>query len=486
LRWTKDGKQHRRKANTRSWQEAEQVKRELEDELSGKTAERAAKAAERAEQQAKQDASIKLLADAVEKFITDKTTAGLSSSVIGGYRLMLDRLKAYCHGRNLYTVGGLTPDVLTEFVSDWPTLYPSSITRQERRGKLRSFLHYCYEAQWLDRVPAVTKFKVNKAPTLPLTDEEFNHLLANVNVVEANRWDGKTGTSAKTRDRLRAIILLMRYSGLAIRDASTLERNRIVHGEDGVYRVITSRTKTGTHVSVPIPPAVAEEILALENSNPKYLFWTGQGTGQTIANVWTVRYIRPLFDAAQVKCEGHMVSHRLRDTFAVGLLKKGVPTEEVAKLLGNSIRVCEKHYSAWVKERQDRADAGDGFVGHTDTEAQPPAQRLDAANSPDTGRSVSYSERNNSSTQRRTKMAATNRTISNLLSRIMYNHKLMLNNPCETCGKMHTTFKSALLCGATKDDRFKEKSNALVLTALSDALAERDKLRATEDAAQQQ
>lgn len=83
-------------------------------------------------------------------------------------------------------------------------------------------------------------------------------------------------------------------------------------------------------------------------------------------------------------------------------------------------------------------------------------------------------------------MAATNRTISNLLSRIMYNHKLMLNNPCETCGKMHTTFKSALLCGATKDDRFKEKSNALVLTALSDALAERDKLRATEDAAQQQ
>ena len=80
-------------------------------------------------------------------------------------------------------------------------------------------------------------------------------------------------------------------------------------------------------------------------------------------------------------------------------------------------------------------------------------------------------------------MAATNRTISNLLSRIMYNHKVMLNNPCETCGKMHTTFKAALMCGAAKDDRFNDPTNALVLEAISDALAKRDKLRASEETA---
>ena len=38
------------------------------------------------------------------------------------------------------------------FASDWSTLYPSSITRQKRRERLRSFLRYCYEAQWLERV----------------------------------------------------------------------------------------------------------------------------------------------------------------------------------------------------------------------------------------------------------------------------------------------------------------------------------------------
>lgn len=205
--------------------------------------------------------------------------------------------------------------------------------------------------------PRRTKFKVEEVPTLPLKAEEFTRVLAHINVMDSKRWDGKTGTTGKTRDKLRALILLMRWSGLAIRDASTLERDRIVRGEDGVYRVITSRTKTGTDVSVPIHPAIAEEILAVDNSNPRYLFWTGVGKGETIANVWTTRYIRPLFDGAGVACNGHMVAHRFRDTFATDLLEKGVPMEEVAKFLGNSIKVCEKHYSAWVKGRQDRADA---------------------------------------------------------------------------------------------------------------------------------
>jgi len=35
LRWTQEGKQYRRKAGTRSWQEAEEQKRQLEDELNG-------------------------------------------------------------------------------------------------------------------------------------------------------------------------------------------------------------------------------------------------------------------------------------------------------------------------------------------------------------------------------------------------------------------------------------------------------------------
>jgi site-specific recombinase XerD len=53
-----------------------------------------------------------------------------------------------------------------------------------------------------------------------------------------------------------------------------------------------------------------------------------------------------------------MKSHRLRDTFAVDLLEKGVPLEEVSKLLGHeSIKTTEKSYAKWVKGRQDRLDS---------------------------------------------------------------------------------------------------------------------------------
>jgi hypothetical protein len=49
--------------------------------------------------------------------------------------------------------------------------------------------------------------------------------------------------------------------------------------------------------------------------------------------------------------------HCLRDTFAVSLLQKGVPLEEVSKLLGHeSIKTTEKSYAKWVQASQDRLD----------------------------------------------------------------------------------------------------------------------------------
>ena len=59
-----------------------------------------------------------------------------------------------------------------------------------------------------------------------------------------------------------------------------------------------------------------------------------------------------------------MMSHRLRDTFAVDLLECGVTLEEVSKLLGHqSIQTTERHYAKWVKGRQDQLDALVRHVG---------------------------------------------------------------------------------------------------------------------------
>ena len=54
--------------------------------------------------------------------------------------------------------------------------------------------------------------------------------------------------------------------------------------------------------------------------------------------------------------DGH--AHRFRDTFAVGLLQAGIPMERVSVLLGHSsIKVTEKHYSPWVRARQEQLEA---------------------------------------------------------------------------------------------------------------------------------
>ena len=208
---------------------------------------------------------------------------------------------------------------------------------------MSSFLRYCFESQWIPRIPALPKMTLEAAPTMPLTTDEFKRVLAAVPVLK----------DTKEAQRLRCLLLLMRYSGLAIRDALTLPR-RELRKEGEHYLVVTARQKTGTDVSVPLPPAVAEELLGFANENPEYLLWSGTGREDCLVVLWCDRVGRA-FDAAGITRVCHMVSHRLRDTFAVDLLEKGVPLEEVSKLLGHeSIRTTEKHYAKWVKGRQDR------------------------------------------------------------------------------------------------------------------------------------
>lgn len=51
-------------------------------------------------------------------------------------------------------------------------------------------------------------------------------------------------------------------------------------------------------------------------------------------------------------------AHRFRDTFAVELLRSGVPLEHVSVLLGHSsIKITERHYAPWVRERQEQMEA---------------------------------------------------------------------------------------------------------------------------------
>jgi integrase/recombinase XerD len=337
FRWTLNSKQHRRTAGTRSWVEAEELKRDLEDQLAGRVPEN------KPELQRE-------IQSAIDVFIQDKKNQGITEKVVGKYTRELARLRDYCERQRIFSVQGVTREVLTGFCATWPEAYPSTYTRAKVRERVRSFLRYCFEAQWIERIPALPKIKVEEPPTLPLTEDEYTRLLDAI----YGEIQGK-----ERQEQVHALIQLMRWSGLAIRDALTLKRGELQHDKKKkLYRIVTARQKTGTHVSVPIPEDVAQELLTVLNGNPEYVFWSGKGEEESITKNWAKYYIAPLFKAAKIPNDGHMMSHRLRDTFAVDLLEKGVPLEEVSKLLGHeSIKTTERHYAKWVKGRQDRLDS---------------------------------------------------------------------------------------------------------------------------------
>jgi integrase/recombinase XerD len=111
-------------------------------------------------------------------------------------------------------------------------------------------------------------------------------------------------------------------------------------------------------VFVTLPPDVAEALRRVENSNPRYFFWTGNGNPKTAVADWQ-RTFRRLFKKVDLRHEDgtrkRVFPHMLRDTFAVNLLLCGVPLHDVAILLGHSsIKTTEKHYSPFVMARQEQ------------------------------------------------------------------------------------------------------------------------------------
>lgn len=333
LGWNIRGRQFRKTAGTRNWKQAEAERAKLTAQLS---------------QDPDARKKAQSIADAITVFRADKANQGFTADIQGRYARELARLLAYCEGEHVYTVPEITRELLVSYSGTWAEAYKSSNTRQAVQARLRNFLRFCFESRWLDRVPKTSRIKVDESPTEPLTAEEYQHLLDTVPV---------SFTDSAKAARVHGLVQTMRWSGLAIRDAVTLKRNEIIFDPGKkLHRIVTARQKTGVHVSVPIPSEVAKEILTVLNGNPVYVFWTGNGLEQSAVTNWQ-HDLRKLFKDAGITSAGNMLSHRLRDTFAVDLLSRGVPMEEVSRLLGHeSIKTTERSYARWAQGRQDRLD----------------------------------------------------------------------------------------------------------------------------------
>lgn len=283
-------------------------------------------------------------AEARDRFLADAEARRLNEATIYKYRLLFRQLEAFAERRGLRYLPELDVDTLTAFRSEWKDGPRSGAKKLER---LRAFLGFTLRRNWVAENPAaeLKPPKVNVRPTMPFTSDEVLRILA-----ATDKYAAVAAHNAKQNaQRLRSLILLLRYSGMRIGDAVGLSQDRI-RGN----RLFLYTAKTGTPVYCVLPQFVVDALDATPTMTERYFFWTEQGKLLTAVKVWENR-LRNLFRLANVP-NAH--AHRFRDTFAVELLLAGVPMEQVSALLGHqSIRITERHYAPWTRSRQEQAEA---------------------------------------------------------------------------------------------------------------------------------
>jgi len=200
------------------------------------------------------------------------------------------------------------------------------------------------QSDWMAANPAasVGRPHVKQSPTLPFSETEMASILKQA-----------------TDPRWHALIQVLRWSGLRIGDAMKLTEDKFQKS-----RLLLRTAKTGASVFVPLPEFVMQELATLPRYGG-YLFWkrAGESSVDTAAGN-ARRALRKIFQRAGIK-DGH--PHRFRDSFSVGLLEKGVPTEVVAALLGHTdVRITQKHYAPWVRSRQENLEKAVAAAWPTD------------------------------------------------------------------------------------------------------------------------
>jgi integrase/recombinase XerD len=273
---------------------------------------------------------------ACAEFLRDARSRELREPTLYKYRLLFRRLQEFASQQGLHYVAELNLENMRAFRAGWADHNLAAMKKLER---LRAFFRFCNDGNWIADNPAkkLKNPKITGSPTMPFSQQQ---VISTISACHDYPDRGNAG-------RVRALVLLLRYSGLRIRDAVTLGRERVRDGKLFLYTA-----KTGTAVWCPLPPSVTEALEAIPGE--RYFFWTGESNPKSCVGNWQ-RSLRTLFRLAGVP-DGH--AHRFRDTFAVELLLAGVPLERVSVLLGHqSVKVTEKHYTPWVKARQEQLES---------------------------------------------------------------------------------------------------------------------------------
>lgn len=276
-----------------------------------------------------------------EEFIKDQEARKMSEGTLRKYRTLLT--SPDCNSFVKRFAGSPIAQLDLPSLSAWRATWTgAAITQAKAVERLRVFFRWTRDHGYTTSATAdlLKSPKVRTVPTLPFSREDVAALIGGA---------VDQGTPSEGR-RLRAYIMLLRYTGLRRGDAATLPCDAL-RGEELLLR----QEKTGEPLFTVLPPTLVDELRHIERVSERFWFWTGNSSPDVVGGNFG-RAFRTL--CKKLGIAGRPSLHRLRDTFAVESLNAGVPIEIVSRLLGHaSTKITHKHYDPWVKSRQQQVRA---------------------------------------------------------------------------------------------------------------------------------
>ena len=268
--------------------------------------------------------------EACDAYLRELEARNLRKSTLVTYRSVFRHLRSFAAEAGIARIDAINKTALRTWRDQWTWAHS---TQRRALSQLKAFFAFAVAEGWIGESPVngIQRPRSNARPTMPLSVDEVRGLLG----------------ASRAKPKEQALILLMRYSGLAIRDASTLRLDAVQADGDLVLR----RAKSDELVTVRLPAEVVAALDGIAELGHPHYFWTGRSEPETPAKYWRKR-LRRVADEAGIQ---GFHPHRLRDTFAVELLLAGVLIQDVSTLLGHSsVATTERYYAPWNLARRER------------------------------------------------------------------------------------------------------------------------------------
>jgi integrase len=296
------------------------------------------------------------LTDCIGRYL-DAHAPNVTDVVLNQYRHLLGRLVEFAHTRNKLFMSDLTVDLLEDF-KVYALWNLKSTTRHIAVAKLKVFLRESYRRGWTtqalhEKIKSVRAVYEQKKP---YTDEEICLILDEATRITGSNKSAGYGSNATM---FRLLLELMLETGLRVSDAIRYDPRRCKKSKQlWMYSFEPQKQHKNHHArtaEVFLTDRLKQDIdhAGWFSEHYPFAYRPFDSSPATLENN-VYRLMQTIGERCGVSdCR----PHRLRDTYAVRMLLRGVPVDEVSRLLcHSSVTITEKYYAPWCPARRLRLE----------------------------------------------------------------------------------------------------------------------------------